>query len=160
MFVDAVEILLLESQPDEAAFILRQLQLNKFTNKVHLVRNTLEARSFMLGSNSNAGWSSGDSAKILILGNGHSTKNVLLLIKELYAKANANQVKSLLIVDCEDDVDRVKDAGYPTDGYVVRPLDFNRFSEAIRDLGFFWTLASSAPINLPSATVGARFSSN
>ena len=158
MFVDAVEILLLENQPEEAAFILRQLQLYKFTNKVHLVRNAVEARGFMLGSSGNPGSSSGDSAKILILGNGDSTTNVHLLIKEL--NANANHVKSLLIVDSVDDVDRAKDAGYPTNGYIVRPLDFDRFAEAIRDLGFFWILASSAPINLPSAAVGARFTSN
>ncbi len=117
MFVDAVEILLLENQPEEAAFILRQLQLYKFTNKVHLVRNVVEARGFMLGGSGNSGWSSGDSAKILILGNGDSTTNVRLLIQEL--NANANHVKSLLIVDCVDDVDRAKDAGHPTDGYIV-----------------------------------------
>jgi DNA-binding response OmpR family regulator len=160
MLVQDVEILLLETQPEETAFILRQLQLHNFANTIHIAKNEAEARDFLFANNGIGRWSKIDNAKVVILEYGNPATGSLLLSNDLKTGAHQHCIKILLMAVSEEDVDKALESGYYLDSYVIRPLDFNRFAEAMRDLGLFWVLASSAPIIGHPATEGVRFSSN
>jgi two-component system, response regulator len=138
-------ILLVEDNPDDVELTLRALKKNKIVNEVVVAHDGAEALDYL--SEVGAG------AKAL-------PALVLLDIKlpkvdgiEVLRRIRANPVTRLLpvvvLTSSSDDPDLVASYSVGANSFVRKPVDFERFQEAVRQLGLYWLVLNITPPPLP-----------
>jgi two-component system, response regulator len=139
-----VEILLVEDNPRDAELALRALKTHNLVNKLVWVKDGAAALEFIFGPNTN------DAA------NGnlqlcHRPKVILLDLKlpkvdglEVLGRLKANEESRIIPVvvltsSCEEQ-DIVRSYKLGVNSYIVKPVNFDNFSEAVAQLGFYWLM--------------------
>jgi len=122
MTESVVEILLVEDNPSDVELTLHALRKNNFTNRIHVVRDGEEAMEFIFCEGSYSGRRPEEGPKVVLL------------------DLHLPKVSGLEVRDIVDSYQ------LGVNSYIVKPVDFNQFTEAVRTLGLYWILLNNPPI--------------
>jgi two-component system, response regulator len=132
------EILLVEDNPNDVKLTLHAFKAANLANTVHVARDGVEALDFLFGSAAGTDQNALENPKLVLLDlklprlDGHQ---VLNRIKN-DPRTHGIPVVVLTSSSQERDVMRTYDAG--ANSYIVKPVDFEQFTEAVRDIGKYW----------------------
>jgi two-component system response regulator len=132
------DILLVEDNPDDVALMLHAFKTANLANPVHVARDGVEALDFIFCTGPHAGRDIQDRPKLILLDlklprvDGHE---VLRRIKG-DPRTAATPVVMLTSSAEERDVMRTYQTG--ANSYIVKPVDFEQFTESVRDIGKYW----------------------
>lgn len=137
----AIEILLVEDNPSDLQLTLRALQKANISNRIHVARDGAEALEFMQGSST-----AGDPSPRLILLDLKLPKvDGLDVLRQLKSDPRTQAVPIVVLTSSKEQSDIVESYRLGVNSYIVKPVNFERFSAAVKDLGLYWLLLNQSP---------------
>jgi len=143
---EAVEILLVEDNPNDVELALHALKKNKVSNRVHVARDGEEALDFIFGKNANSGGPSDQRPKMILLDLKLPKVDGLEVLKRLKCDPRTRSIPVIMVTSSREEQDIVKSYDLGVNSYIVKPVDFEQFTEAIRQLGLYWMVMNQAPV--------------
>jgi CheY-like chemotaxis protein len=142
---DPVEILLVEDNPQDLELALRALEKAKVSNRIQVARDGAEALDFIFGEGSHAGRQLSNGPKVILLDLKLPKVDGLEVLKRLKTDARTKMIPVVILTSSKEQRDLVESYALGVNSYIVKPVNFERFAEAVRDLGFYWLLLNQAP---------------
>jgi two-component system, response regulator len=133
-------ILLIEDNPDDEALTLRALKKNNITNEVVVLRDGAEALDYFFGTGKHAGRDTSLMPQVTLLDLKLPKIDGLEVLRQLRANPRTKLIPIVILTSSNEEQDRLKGYGLGANSYVRKPVDFNQFIEAVRQLGLYWLL--------------------
>jgi CheY-like chemotaxis protein len=140
-------ILLVEDNRDDEALTLRALKKNNIQNEVIVARDGIEALDFLLGTGSHAGRDLNQMPTVILLDLKLPRVDGLEVLRQVRTHERTRLLPIVILTSSNEEQDRTNSYGLGANSYVRKPVDFNQFIEAIRQLGLYWLILNEpAPI--------------
>jgi two-component system response regulator len=144
---EAVEILLVEDNPNDVELALRALKKNKVSNRIQVVRDGEEALDFIFGKDTSSGGPSEQRPKMVLLDLKLPKVDGLEVLRRLKGDPTTRSIPVIILTSSREEQDIVKSYDLGVNSYIVKPVDFQQFNEAIRQLGLYWMVVNQVPIH-------------
>jgi two-component system response regulator len=133
-------ILLIEDNPDDEALTLRALKKNNITNEVVVLRDGAEALDYFFGTGKYTGRDTTLMPQVTLLDLKLPKLDGLEVLRQLRANPRTKLIPIVILTSSNEEQDRLKGYGLGANSYVRKPVDFNQFIDAVRQLGLYWLL--------------------
>jgi CheY-like chemotaxis protein len=145
-------ILLVEDNNDDEVLTLRALKKNHIANAVIVARDGVEALDFLFGTGTHAGRDTRIQPQLVLLDLNLPRIDGLEVLKRLRADERTQFLAVVVLTSSKEEEDVIRSYANGANAYVRKPVEFERFSEAVSTLGCFWLLLNeSAPQTTPRA---------
>jgi two-component system response regulator len=140
-----VEILLVEDNPSDAELTMRALAQHRLTNHLLWVKDGAEALDLIFGPNADSETPISTSPKLILLDlklpkvDGHE------VLERLKADPRTRAIPVVVLTSSREEGDLLRAYESGTNSFIVKPVDFDSFIEAVRQLGLYWLLLNQAP---------------
>jgi len=138
-------ILLVEDNPDDEALTLRALQKNNIINEVVVARDGVEALDFLFGTGAYAGRDLGLMPEVILLDINLPKINGLEVLEKIRANERTRLLPVVILTTSNEEQDKIKSYTLGANSFIRKPVDFQQFSEAIRQLGVYWLVLNQSP---------------
>jgi len=142
---EPVEILLVEDNPNDEELTLRSLKKNNVSNQIHVVRDGAEALDFLFGKGAYSGRSLRDGPKVILLDLKLPKVDGLEVLRHIKHDAQARKIPVVILTSSKEERDIVESYQLGVNSYIVKPVDFAQFTDAVRQLGLDWMLLNQPP---------------
>lgn len=133
-------ILLVEDNADDAELAIRALKKSNVTNQVIVARDGVEALDYLFGQGAYAGRDLGSMPQVILLDLNLPKLDGLGVLRRLRADERTKLLPVVILTSSNEEQDRIMGYGLGANSYVRKPVDFNQFIEATRQLGLYWLL--------------------
>jgi len=139
-------ILLVEDNPDDEALTLRALTQNKIVNEVVVARDGAEALDYLFATGAYAGRDLTAMPQVILLDLKLPKIDGLQVLQRLRADPRT-RLLPVVVLTSKEDRDVVESYRNCANSYILKPVDFAQFIEAVRQLGLYWlVLNEPAPV--------------
>ena len=138
-------ILLVEDNPDDEALTLRALKKHNIGNKVFVVRDGAEALDFLFCTGAYANRDPHDVPQVTLLDLKLPKVDGLEVLRSLRADERTRLLPVVILTSSNEEHDRIEGYKNGANSFVRKPVDFNQFVEAVRQLGLYWLVLNEAP---------------
>jgi len=142
--LDSRPILLVEDNPHDIELTLAALEASKFANEVVVARDGAEALDYLFRRGAFAGRSAADPC-VILLDLKLPKVDGLEVLATLKGDRGLRNIPVVVLTSSREESDVVATYRLGTNAYVVKPLGFDDFLDAVRDLGDFWGVTNMAP---------------
>ena len=143
-----IEILLVEDNPDDEELTLRALRENRLANPIHVVRDGEEALEFLSCTGRYAALEPAKwSLKVILLDLKLPKVSGIDVLRHIKSDKRLRRVPVVVMTSSREERDIVKSYALGVNSYIVKPVDFEQFTEAVRTLGMYWLLLNQSPIS-------------
>lgn len=134
-------ILLIEDNPDDAELILRAFKKHTIMNPVVLARDGGEALEYLIGPDTY------DPSRIgfVLLDLKLPKVDGLEVLRRIRENEKTKFLPVVILTSSKEDRDLIEGYRLGTNSYVQKPIDFNQFSEAVRQVGLYWLIVNVPP---------------
>jgi CheY-like chemotaxis protein len=133
-------ILLVEDNPDDEALTLRALEKNNIKNRVVVVRDGVEALDYLFGTGSHAGRNTIDMPQVILLDLKLPKLDGLEVLRRIRSDGRTKLLPVVILTTSNEEQDRLKGYGLGANSFVRKPVAFDKFIEAVGQLGLYWLL--------------------
>jgi two-component system, response regulator len=142
---DGVEILLVEDNPDDAEMALRAFEKSHIANRVHHVEDGEEALEFLFSTGKYADRRESKRPKLVLLDLKLPKVDGLEVLRRVKADERTRTMPVVVMTSSREDRDIVESYNLGVNSYIVKPVDFDKFVNAVEKLGFYWLLLNQGP---------------
>ena len=143
--VQAVDILLVEDNPNDADLIIRSLKKQNLANSVYIVPDGAQALDFVFCRGSYSQRSISQPPKVILLDLKLPKVSGLEVLKELKNDKRTKSIPVVVVTSSREDPDIKSAYELGVNSYVVKPVDFEGFAEAMSRIGLYWLLINQPP---------------
>ena len=140
MNLDEVEILLVEDSEEDAELAIRALKKHKLSNKLHRVSDGAEALDFLFREGTYPGRSANGTPKVILLDLKLPKIDGLDVLRRIRASASLRGIPVVVLTSSKEDSDLEQAYALGVNSYIVKPVQFDKFVEAVEQLGLYWLL--------------------
>lgn len=140
-----VEILLVEDNPADAELTLNALQENNLSNRIEWLHDGVEAMDFLFGTGVYAGRDINKTPKVILLDLKLPKVDGLEVLRRIKADERTRTIPVVVMTSSHEERDIVESYKLGVNSYIVKPVDFEQFTEAVRALGMYWVLLNQPP---------------
>ncbi|MBS0154431.1 MAG: response regulator [Nitrospira sp.] len=139
------DILLVEDNPDDVELTLRALKKNNVTNRIAVVRDGAEALDYLFAIGRYADRSPSAPPKVVLLDLKLPLISGIEVLRRCRADAQLHRIPIVVLTSSreEPDIQTCYDLG--VNSYIVKPVDFQQFTDAVRQAGLYWLLLNEPP---------------
>jgi two-component system response regulator len=138
-------ILLVEDNPDDETLTLRALSKSKILNEIVVARDGAEALDYLFGTGGHDGRDTSIQPQLILLDLKLPKVDGLEVLKRLRADARTALLPVTVLTTSNEERDVVTSYELGVNSYVRKPVDFESFIEAVRQLGLYWLVLNTAP---------------
>ncbi|HEX5083742.1 MAG TPA: response regulator [Blastocatellia bacterium] len=138
------KILLVEDDPKDVELTLSALADNNITNEVAVTRDGAEALDYLYQRGCYAARAAHDPLLIL-LDLKLPKVDGLQVLRQLKSDDRLKLIPVVMLTSSNEEKDVIRSYNLGVNAYVVKPVDFDEFAAAIRQLGLFWTITNRLP---------------
>jgi len=138
-------ILLVEDNPDDIALTLRALKKNNIANEVAVAHDGVEALDYLFGDGGRTGGDQGKLTALVLLDLKLPKVDGLEVLRRLRADVRTRLLPVVILTSSKEDQDLIASYSLGANSYIRKPVDFEKFTEAIRQLGLYWLVLNEAP---------------
>ena len=140
-----VEILLVEDDPNDAELAMRALRKNNLSNNVVHVTNGEQALDFLFARGAYSDRDVQMKPKVVILDLKLPKINGLEVLRAIKGDPRTATIPIVIMTSSKEESDLVESYRLGVNSYIVKPVDFEKFVGAVRDLGMYWLLLNQIP---------------
>lgn len=133
-----VEILIIEDNPNDAELTLRALRKQNLANNVVHLHDGAEALDFLFGKGEYIGRTVSKVPKVILLDLKMPKINGLEVLEKIKADTLTKAIPVVILTSSAEDPDIKKAYDLGANSYIVKPVEFNKFSRTVADLGLYW----------------------
>ena len=149
--MDKRVILLVEDNPDDVELTLRALKINNVANDVVVARDGAEALDYLFATGAYSGRDATVTPQLILLDLKLPKIDGLEVLRRLRTGERTMFVPVVILTSSKEEQDLIEGYRLHANSYIRKPVDFNQFSEAVRQLGLYWLVLNEPP---PGARVG------
>ncbi len=138
------KILLVEDDPHDVELTLSALTENHLTNEIVVVRDGAEALDYLYRRASYKSREAGNP-EVILLDLKLPKVDGLDVLKRIKADPDLKTVPVVMLTSSREEKDLVESYNSGSNAYVVKPVGFGDFLEAVRQVGLFWTVINQPP---------------
>lgn len=140
-----VELLLVEDNPHDAELTLRSLRKYRLANNIIHIGDGAEALDFLFGRGVYEGRNPNNRPKVILLDLKMPKISGIEVLQELRNNELTKLIPVVVLSSSTEnpDVQRCFELG--ANSYIVKPVEFENFSKAVADIGFYWLLLNQQP---------------
>lgn len=147
MSPNSVDLLLVEDNIHDAELAIRELKKHHIVNNLVHLKDGEQALDFLFGKGTFAGASTPQPLPKLVLLDIQMPKvNGIQVLEVLKSDERTKSTPVVILTSSKEDPDIQKCYALGANSYIVKPVNFEGFSEAIRNLGFYWLLLNQPPV--------------
>jgi len=137
-------ILLVEDNPDDEALTLRAFKKNNIRNEVLVVRDGAEALDYLFATGAYAGRDASDLPQIVLLDLKLPKIDGLEVLRRIRSDKRTELLPVIILTSSKEDQDVISGYQLGCNSYVRKPVSFDEFIEAARQLGMYWLLLNQS----------------
>jgi len=138
-------ILLVEDNPDDEALTLRALKKNHIGNQIIVARDGAEAIDYLHATGAHLGRDVAQQPAVILLDLKLPKIDGLEVLKRIRGNPLTAMLPVVVLTSSREDQDLVRSYSLGANSYVRKPVDFNQFVEAVRQLGMYWLVLNEPP---------------
>jgi two-component system response regulator len=134
----SAEILLVEDNPNDVTLTLHAFKTANLANSIHVARDGVEALDFLFGPESSADQQVPRRPRVVLLDlklpkiDGHE------VLKRIKGDPRTCGIPVVVLTSSSEERDVMRTYDVGANSYIVKPVDFEQFTESVRDLGKYW----------------------
>ncbi|MFH1907270.1 MAG: response regulator [Chloroflexota bacterium] len=140
-----VEILLVEDNPHDVELTLHALKKNNIANRIEVVRDGAEALEFIFATGAYADRQNVEKPRVILLDLKLPKVDGLEVLRQIKADPRTRTIPVVALTSSREERDIVESYKLGVNSYIVKPVDFEQFTEAVRQLGLYWLLLNQPP---------------
>jgi CheY-like chemotaxis protein len=137
-------ILIVEDDPRDVELTLTALEEYNLANEVIVTRNGEEALDYLF-CRGNFDNRTGDNPAVMLLDLKLPKVDGLEVLQQIKSDEKLRMIPVVVLTSSREERDMVASYKLGVNAYVVKPVDFHEFVNAIRELGIFWAIINEAP---------------
>ncbi len=142
---NVIEILLVEDNPQDVELTLRALKRHNLANKVHVVNDGAEALDFLFATGSYTERDMNHTPKVILLDLKLPKVDGLEVLRRIKSDERTKTIPVVVLTSSREEQDMVDSYKLGVNSYIVKPVDFDKFVEAVGKLGLYWLLLNEQP---------------
>ena len=139
------KILLVEDNPDDQELIRMALEESHVANELVVLGDGAQALDYLFGGGAFAGRDVSDKPQVVLLDLKLPKVNGLEVLERLRADPRTGVIPVVILTSSSEEEDIVASYKLGANSYIRKPVDFNRFAEAIQRLGCYWLILNHKP---------------
>ena len=132
----AIDILLVEDNPDDAELTVRSLGKHNLARRLHVAKDGQEALDFLAAA---------DAPRVIFLDLKLPRVDGFEVLRRLKSDEKTRAIPVVVLTSSTEDEDVVASYRLGANSYVVKPVDFVKFARSVADLGLYWLLLNKPP---------------
>lgn len=137
-------ILLVEDNERDIELTLAALDENNLANEVVTARDGAEALDYLYGRGKFAGHANGFPV-VVLLDLKMPKVDGLEVLRQMRSNETLKHVPVVMLTSSREEQDLVRSYQLGVNAYVVKPVDFQKFVDSIKQLGVFWAVVNEPP---------------
>jgi CheY-like chemotaxis protein len=140
-----VEIVLVEDNPHDAELALRALKTYNLANNLIWLQDGVEALDFIFAQGQYSDRSIEDVPKVVLLDLKLPRINGLEVLEKVKSDLRTKGIPVVVLTSSSEECDIVTSYNLGVNSYIIKPVDFDKFVEAAKEIGLYWLLLNNAP---------------
>ncbi|MBM4322939.1 MAG: response regulator [Deltaproteobacteria bacterium] len=140
-------ILLVEDNPDDEALTLRALKKNNILNEVIVARDGVEALDYLFGTGKYTGRDLSNMPQVILLDLKLPKIDGMEVLRRLRADKRTKLLPVVILTSSKEERDLVNGYKLGANSYIRKPVDFDQFREAVKQLKLYWLVLNEPPPN-------------
>lgn len=141
-----IEILLVEDNPDDAQLTLMALERRHLSNHVFHVKDGEEALDFIFFRGIYSDRVKLNNPKVVFLDLKLPKVSGLEVLAEMKKHEATRQIPVVVLTSSKEEQDIIAAYGLGVNSFIVKPVDFEKFMNAVAELGLYWVLLNEPPV--------------
>jgi len=139
------EILLVEDSQDDLDMTLRALRKANMANHIEIARDGVEALDFIFCEGAHAARKIENMPKLILLDLKLPKIDGMEVLKRIKGDPRTKMIPVVMLTSSKEQNDVIRSYGLGGNSYIVKPVDFESFAEAVQKLGMYWLLLNQPP---------------
>jgi two-component system response regulator len=142
---NAVEILLVEDNPNDVELTLRALKKHNLANHVHVANDGEQALEFIFGKEDDKVKDINHHPKVIFLDLKLPKVDGLEVLRKVKSDERTKMIPVVVLTSSREERDLVESYKLGVNSYLVKPVDFDKFLNSVSELGLYWLLLNKSP---------------
>lgn len=136
--IQPVDILLVEDNPDDAKLTIRALKKRNVSNNIFIVKDGEEALDFIFAK--------GNCPKLILLDIKLPKVSGIEVLKQIKSNEKTKTIPVVMLTSSREEPDIKECYKLSVNSYIVKPVDFEKFSQIIEQLNLYWLVVNQPPV--------------
>lgn len=143
--MQGTEILLIDESPEDVEITLRAFEKYHLANRIHVLRDGEEALECLLSTGRYAESSVCSNTRLILLDLKLHKVDGIEILKRCKADSRTKNIPVVVLTSSREERDLIDSYNLGVNSYVVKPVEFPQFTEAVRQLGLYWIMLNELP---------------
>jgi CheY-like chemotaxis protein len=140
-----VDILLVEDNPTDRELALRALRKHQLADSIHVVQDGAEALDFLFATGAYANRRKANRPRVVLLDLKLPKVDGLEVLQRLRADPLLRTIPVVMLTSSREERDLVESYRLGVNSFVVKPVDFDQFTETVQRVGGYWLQLNQSP---------------
>ena len=133
-----IEIVLVEDNPNDAELAIRALKDYNLANKLMWLKDGVEALDFIFAQGQYSDQSIEDVPKVVLLDLKLPRIGGLEVLEKVKSDTRTKSIPVVVLTSSSEERDIIASYNLGVNSYVIKPVDFDKFVDAIKEVGLYW----------------------
>ena len=148
-----VEILLVEDKPSDAELTIHALRKHNLANHIGIVHDGAEALDFVFCTGAYTDRNIADTPRLILLDLKLPKVNGLEVLERIKSDPRTKMIPVVVLTLSREERDIIESYRLGVNSYITKPVDFDQFTEAVRQLGLYWLRLNERPTWDPGSAI-------
>ena len=140
-----VDILLVEDRAEDAELAMMALKDHRLANNIKWVKDGEEALNFLFGKSTYKDRNVHMRPKVVLLDLKMPKVDGLEVLRVIRENKNTKNLPVVILTTSREESDLIEAYNLSVNSYIVKPVEFDKFTDTVKDLGMYWLLINEAP---------------
>jgi two-component system, response regulator len=140
-------IMIVEDNDDDLELALRAFKHNNVLNEIVVARDGVEALEYLFGTGPHAGRDLCIMPEVVLLDLKMPRLGGLEVLQRVRADVRTRYLPVVVLTSSDEEKDMIDSYHYGVNSYIRKPVDFEQFTDAVRQLSLYWMVLNQCPRN-------------